>query len=413
MSRVNQRVDQNRIELAQPGQHDCQHMIVVRVPWRPPARHAAAAFHDESKMTALGLDEVFSIHDAAMVINQLHESEAPTYRRVMSRTTPPNDLLLRRLVCAAGQLACAQVSRCIGMAGSDREFPAVTGRSGTQRSRPLWGRARRLAPRRPGPRHYPAIYAFDYRSAVSVLIVNIDEWGNAVTLAVCFVCLIGAIVMYAKHKRRIAAYLALVAYLLFLPVRLWFFQFELTVRGSIGVAYISEVVVVQLILGGIVPLVVSCFYRFRPILTGLLLAYVLSLLLQFFSYAYWTYGTKQNFTISLSHLDSFYFALGTLTTAGTGTISAISETSRGYQTLQMALDLALVGFVVVVIMARYVSLLSSRTQVTAPGEMATMHKSAKRVAAGPADMQPSGQSEPERSAAPKLVEKSHSDHCTW
>ena len=38
-------------------------------------------------MTAIGLDEVFSIHDAAMVINQLHESEAPTYRWVMSTTT--------------------------------------------------------------------------------------------------------------------------------------------------------------------------------------------------------------------------------------------------------------------------------------------------------------------------------------
>jgi len=31
----------------------------------------------------------------------------------------------------SGQPACPQVSRCIGLSGSDREFPALTGRSGT------------------------------------------------------------------------------------------------------------------------------------------------------------------------------------------------------------------------------------------------------------------------------------------
>jgi hypothetical protein len=49
------------------------------------------------------------------------------------------DRLLRRSVCAAGQLACSQVSRCIGLPGSDREFPALTGRSGTQRARACFG----------------------------------------------------------------------------------------------------------------------------------------------------------------------------------------------------------------------------------------------------------------------------------
>ena len=45
------------------------------------------------------------------------------------------DPLLRRPVCAAGQPACSQVSRCIGLSVSDREFAALTGRSGTQRAR--------------------------------------------------------------------------------------------------------------------------------------------------------------------------------------------------------------------------------------------------------------------------------------
>jgi hypothetical protein len=216
-------------------------------------------------------------------------------------------------------------------------------------------------------------------SGVTVLSMNIDEWGNAVTSAVSFICLIAAVLTFFNGKRRIAIYLAVSFYILFFPIRLWFFQFELTERGSIGVTYIVEVVVVQLFLGGIVPLVVSCFFRFRPVVTGLLLAYVFSLLLQFFSYVYWTYGTTQNFNIELSHLDSFYFAVGTLTTAGTGNISAISDTSRGYQTVQMALGLALVGFVVVLIMARYVNLLSNRPHITAAEEISMMQELVKRV----------------------------------
>ena len=89
--RVNQRIDQNRIELAQPGEQDCQRPVVVRVPWCPAARTAAAAFHDESEMAAISFDEILGIHDTAAVINQTHESQTPTQRWVMSRTT------LRRL----------------------------------------------------------------------------------------------------------------------------------------------------------------------------------------------------------------------------------------------------------------------------------------------------------------------------
>ena len=63
-----------------------------------------------------------------------------------------------RSVCAAGQPAGPQVSQPIGLSGSDREFPVLTGRSGTQRARRI-GRVRRLATRRPGPRHHPVSYA--------------------------------------------------------------------------------------------------------------------------------------------------------------------------------------------------------------------------------------------------------------
>jgi hypothetical protein len=47
------------------------------------------------------------------------------------------DLLLRRSVCAAGRPVRSQVSRCMRLSGSDRDFPALTGRSGTQRARLL------------------------------------------------------------------------------------------------------------------------------------------------------------------------------------------------------------------------------------------------------------------------------------
>jgi len=50
------------------------------------------------------------------------------------------DPLLRRSVCAAGQPARPQVSRCVGLSASDRKYPALTGRSGTQRARCLRSR---------------------------------------------------------------------------------------------------------------------------------------------------------------------------------------------------------------------------------------------------------------------------------
>src|SRR5262249_9257781 len=75
------------IELAQPGEQDCQRPVVVRVPWCPAARTAAAAFHDQSEMAAISFDKKLGIHDTAMVINQTHESQTPTQRRVVSLTT--------------------------------------------------------------------------------------------------------------------------------------------------------------------------------------------------------------------------------------------------------------------------------------------------------------------------------------
>ena len=56
------------------------------------------------------------------------------------------DPLLRRLVRAAGRPACTQVRWCTGLSGSDRKFPALTSRSGTQRARRLRSRTTAGAP---------------------------------------------------------------------------------------------------------------------------------------------------------------------------------------------------------------------------------------------------------------------------
>ena len=94
--RVNQCMDQNCAEPAQPGQQDRQRPVVVRVPRRPCAGHSAAAFHDQSEVAAIGLDVVLGIHGTAMVINQMHESHTPIHRWVMSHPGWAADPLARR-----------------------------------------------------------------------------------------------------------------------------------------------------------------------------------------------------------------------------------------------------------------------------------------------------------------------------
>jgi hypothetical protein len=183
-----------------------------------------------------------------------------------------------------------------------------------------------------------------------------DQWGTFVTGLLGFALFAAVLVALVVRRWRVAGYLAIAGYIMFWPIHLWFWQFELIRRAPLPHWYFWSAV--QGVLLGIVPLVWFCFRRFRPVMTALFLAFALSQLLQFFSYMYWSYGTTNNFSIRLSHLDSFYFALGTLTTAGTGNVSATSEITRGLQTLQMGFDLVLFGFVVTLILARYSTLLN-------------------------------------------------------
>jgi GntR family transcriptional regulator len=82
------------------------------------------------------------------------------------------------------------------------------------------------------------------------------------------------------------------------------------------------------------------------------LVYAFSALTYFFSVLYWGYGVSPNFSANLTRLDAVYFSVGTLTTAGTGSIAATSELSRELQTSQMALDFVLVVFAVAIVMPR-------------------------------------------------------------
>jgi DNA-binding transcriptional regulator YhcF (GntR family) len=98
------------------------------------------------------------------------------------------------------------------------------------------------------------------------------------------------------------------------------------------------------------------------------LVYTLSALTYLFSTLYWGYGEAPNFSTSLTRLDSIYFSVGTLTTAGTGNISATSELSRGLQTAQMILGFVLVVFVVAIVIPR----------LTRPAKSATVRSGRSR-----------------------------------
>jgi Ion channel len=92
----------------------------------------------------------------------------------------------------------------------------------------------------------------------------------------------------------------------------------------------------------------------------------LSLLLADFSWFYWLYGGVENFTRQLTHLDAVYFAVGTLSTAGTGNLSATSETARAIQAAQMLVDLGLTLFAVGVVVAHFAIPARSRRPADRP-----------------------------------------------
>jgi hypothetical protein len=71
-----------------------------------------------------------------------------------------------------------------------------------------------------------------------------------------------------------------------------------------------------------------------------------------FMASYWSCGGGRNFNIHLTRLDAVYFAIGTLSTAGTGNIVATSELARALQALQMALDMTFLLIAIALVVTR-------------------------------------------------------------
>lgn len=115
---------------------------------------------------------------------------------------------------------------------------------------------------------------------------------------------------------------------------------------------------IAIVIGTYLLISVTRFGNIVDILTMLLFSS--SVLTATFSTLYWNYGTTGNFTEPLTRLDAVYFTVGTLTTAGTGNVSAISQIARGLQTLQMVLDIGFILFAVSLVVAEF-SLRMQRT----------------------------------------------------
>jgi hypothetical protein len=129
---------------------------------------------------------------------------------------------------------------------------------------------------------------------------------------------------------------------------LWF-NFFFFSQGTFTGFYVIIPSVITLI--GITYILISII-RFVSIPeTALMLLFGFSSLVGNFSILYWSYGTTVNFSEYLTRLDAVYFAVGTLTTAGTGNISAVSQLARGLQGLQMALDIGFILFAVALAVA--------------------------------------------------------------
>jgi hypothetical protein len=115
----------------------------------------------------------------------------------------------------------------------------------------------------------------------------------------------------------------------------------------------------------------------EPIVFALFVVFFVSVVLLVFAELYWLIGTDRDFTTGgsltrlphpLTRVDAVYFALGTLSTAGTGNISAVSDRARAIQSGQMLTDLVLVLGAITLAMWRYTTLLSKNGDAPEEGD---------------------------------------------
>jgi hypothetical protein len=84
----------------------------------------------------------------------------------------------------------------------------------------------------------------------------------------------------------------------------------------------------------------------------ILAANLLFLVIFGFAFAYYAIGGASEWTAPLTHLDALYVALGTLSTAGTGSIAPVGQGSRGLVSLQMFVDIVVMVLAVGVLVSR-------------------------------------------------------------
>ena len=88
------------------------------------------------------------------------------------------------------------------------------------------------------------------------------------------------------------------------------------------------------------------------LMLALFLVATFVLLVAAFSLIYWKIGTPPNFATRLSPLDAVYFTLGTLSTAGTGTIAPQSEVAKLAVTAQDITDVTFIGLILAMAVSR-------------------------------------------------------------
>lgn len=146
--------------------------------------------------------------------------------------------------------------------------------------------------------------------------------------------------------------------LVILAIFWWVFASIAQRGGSANVLAIIVGIGIFQVIAIIVMAVISDKLRLSISQLAMIVLVGLLQLIQIFSVLYWVFGQHRNFNFALSHLDAIYFTLGTLTTAGTGNIVAISETARTIQSVQMATDFGYILLAIGIVVSR----LSSSTE---------------------------------------------------
>jgi len=142
------------------------------------------------------------------------------------------------------------------------------------------------------------------------------------------------------------------------PAAYWLMLFKARRITDFPKGWYVTVLVIEMLLPTIyaISIVIWMSRTRHKVLYGAFVATVVCVLLiitAVFANLYWLIGTPTNFGGELSKIDAIYFALGTLTTAGTGTIAPTSDLARGLVSGQMVLDFVFIATAVTIAVTRW------------------------------------------------------------